>query len=90
MGTTEYLVIIGLIAGFAKFQIDIADRQEKRIDKIEADILLLSHEIKTNHRESFFNSEVMESRLNMMLSAQSSFMDKIICKYENFEDKKDD
>jgi hypothetical protein len=87
MDVSTIFVVVGLVAGFAKFCIDFADRFEKRIDKIENDIITLSHDVKSNHREQFFNSEVIESRLNLMLSTQNTFKDMIVCRYKDLEEK---
>jgi hypothetical protein len=88
MGIGEYLIIIGLLAGYAKYQFDLSEKNDKRLDKLEHEILSIKHTVENYHSASFYNLENIESRLNMMLSSQEAFMDKVVCRYEKIEDLK--
>lgn len=77
MGIGELLIIAGLLAGFVKFQIDIAEKSDKRIDNVEKEVIILSHKMDNYKNQSFSNLEVLEAKINMLIATQESFMEQV-------------
>jgi hypothetical protein len=90
MGITEYLVVIGFAIGFVKYQLDVADKHDKRMDKLEKDQIVISQRVDAFAIQSFHSLESQEGRLNMILTNQESFMEKVLCRYEKLEEKKNE
>lgn len=77
MGIGETLTVIAFAIGFIKYQLDVADKEDKRMDGIEKEVALLSKKMDIYSQNTFNSLEFQEARINNILSQQSYFMDKI-------------
>lgn len=66
MAIAELLVLAGMMAGLVKFQIDLAQKTDTRMDNLEKQLILL-----------YQSMELMEGRINLLFTSQTAFMEQV-------------